>query len=88
MNQSHAQLFKEVIGIYSNLNLEEYSLLLKLFGLRKYKNKEHIISSDEDNSSVFFIVSGLVRYYYLTSDGKEWKNQRGQSKLIWDMTGY
>jgi len=72
MNQSHAQLFKEAIGIYSNLNLKELSLLLKLFGLKKFKNKEHIIRPDEDNSSVFFIVSGLVRYYYLTSDGKEW----------------
>jgi len=72
MNQLHTQLFKEVIGIYSNLSLDEFSLLLKLFRLKTYKNKEHIISPDEDNSSVFFIVSGLVRYYYLTSDGKEW----------------
>ena len=72
MDKSHAQLFKEVIGIYSNLSLEEFSLLRKLFGLKKYKTKEHIINPDEDNNSVFFIVSGLVRYYYLTSDGKEW----------------
>jgi len=72
MNKSHAQLFKEVIGIYSNLSTEEFSLLQKIFSLHEYKYKEHIINPDEDNNRVFFIVSGLVRYYYLTSDGKEW----------------
>jgi len=72
MDKLHAQSFKGVVGLYSNLSPKEFSLLLKLFRLKKYKNNEHIINPDERNNSVFFIVSGLVRYYYLTSDGKEW----------------
>jgi len=72
MNKSHIQLFHNFIEQYSNLDLEEFSLLLDLFELRKYKYREHIVAPTEDNNSTFFIISGLVRYYYLTNDGKEW----------------
>jgi len=72
MNKSHAQSFKNVIGQYSNLNPKEFSVLLNLFELRKYESRAHIVNPTKDNNSIFFIISGLVRYYYLTNDGKEW----------------
>lgn len=72
MNKSHTQLFKEVIGLYSSLSPNEFNLLLKLFELKSYKNREHIVNPYKDNNSIFLIISGLVRYYYLTTDGKEW----------------
>lgn len=72
MKKSHIQLFKKFIEQYSQLNLKEFSTLLEIFELRNHKSKSHIIEPSEYNNSVFFIISGLVRYYYLTNDGKEW----------------
>lgn len=72
MKKSHIQLFQKFIEQYSKLNLEEFNMLLKIFKLRKHRNKSHIVDPSEYNNSIFFIISGLVRYYYLTNDGKEW----------------
>ncbi len=72
MNRSHIQSFSNFLRQHSNLDSKEFGALLKLFKLRKYKNKAHIVDPTEDNNSVFFIISGLTRYYYLTDDGKEW----------------
>jgi len=72
MNKLHIQSFREFIELYSNLNLDEVNILLKLFTLRKYKSKSHIVDPTEYNNSTFFMLSGMVRFYYLTDDGKEW----------------
>ncbi|MFK5983819.1 MAG: Crp/Fnr family transcriptional regulator, partial [Pseudomonadota bacterium] len=72
MKKSHIQSFREFIEPYSSLDLDEFNILLKLFQLRKYKRKSHIVDPAEYNNSTFFIISGMVRLYYLTNDGKEW----------------
>jgi len=72
MEQLHIQSFLNFIERYSNVGSKEFSLLLKLFKLKKYKNKAHIVNPTEENNSIFYIISGLARYYYLTDDGKEW----------------
>lgn len=72
MEQLHTQLFLNFIGRHSNLDSKEFNLLQKLFKLKKYKNKAHIVNPTEENNSIFYIISGLARYYYLTDDGKEW----------------
>ncbi len=72
MNKSHIQEFQSSLSQYSNLGSKEFDALLKLFKLIKYENKAHIVYPTEDNNNVFFIISGLTRYYYLTDDGKEW----------------
>jgi CRP-like cAMP-binding protein len=72
MKQPHIQSFLNFIARHSNLDPKELSLLLKLFKLKKYENKAHIINPTEENNSIFYIISGLARYYYLTDDGKEW----------------
>jgi len=72
MKKSQIQQFLNFVKQDSNIEQEEFTTLLKLFELRAYKNKDHIIDPTEENSSVFFILSGLIRYYYLAEDGKEW----------------
>jgi len=72
MKKSQVQQFFNSVKQDSNLEQEEFTRLLKLFELRTYKNKDHIIDPTEEKSSVFFILSGLIRYYYLAEDGKEW----------------
>lgn len=72
MEKSQIQQFLNFVKKDSNIEQEEFTTLLKLFELRTYKNKNHIIDPTEEKSSVFFILSGLIRYYYLAEDGKEW----------------
>ncbi|HFB67014.1 MAG TPA: Crp/Fnr family transcriptional regulator [Aeromonadales bacterium] len=72
MEKSQIQQFLNCVKQDSNIIQEEFTSLLKLFELRTYKNKDHIIDPTEEKSNVFFILSGLIRYYYLAEDGKEW----------------
>ncbi len=72
MNKLHIQLFQNFIDQNSNLNSKEFATLINIFELRQCKKNVHIINPTEDNNRFFFITSGLVRYYYLTEDGKEW----------------
>ncbi|VAW90819.1 hypothetical protein MNBD_GAMMA22-289 [hydrothermal vent metagenome] len=72
MNKSNNPLFLDFLKQYVNINSKELNRLLNLFELQKYQNKTHIVKPSEANNTLFFIISGLVRYYYLTDDGKEW----------------
>jgi len=72
INQSHIQYFKHSIEQYTSMDLKAFSALFNIFELKKYDNNSHIIEPVEENNSIFFIISGLARYYYLTEDGKEW----------------
>ena len=72
MDKSHIQYFKHSIEQYTSMDSKEFSVLLNIFELKKYKKNAHIVGPVEENNSIFFIISGLVRYYYLTEDGKEW----------------
>lgn len=54
------------------MDAAQLSTLLKIFHLREYKKKTHIVDFTEEKSSVFFVLSGLIRYYYLAENGKEW----------------
>lgn len=72
MKKSQIQQFLNFVKLDSNIKQEEFSKLLKLFEFRTYKRKDHIIDPTEEKSSIFFILSGLIRYYYLAEDGKEW----------------
>lgn len=72
MKKSYTQLFQNFVEQYSSIEAEDLSRLLKLFEIREYKNKIHVVDPSEEKSSVFFVLSGLIRYYYLSDDGKEW----------------
>jgi len=72
MKKSYIQYFQNTLKQYTNIDSKEFDVLLNIFELKKYRNNDHIINPTEENKSIFFIISGLVRYYYLTEDGKEW----------------
>ncbi len=72
MKKSHIQYFQNTLKQYTSLDSKEFCTLSNIFKLKKYKNNDHIINPTEENNSIFFIISGLVRYYYLAEDGKEW----------------
>jgi len=60
------------INQYIQLSEIDWEALQHLFQLRKYKKGTHIAYPGEENSSIFYIYTGLIRYYYLADDGQEW----------------
>ncbi len=82
MEKSHIQHFQNTLKQYTKLDSKEFGTLLSIFKLKKYKNNDHIINPTEENNSIFFIISGLLRYYYLTEDGKEWNRAFLSERMI------
>lgn len=72
MNEKHACRFRELLDGYVPLGSSEWEALISLFEELQYSKGEDIISPAFDESKIFFICSGLVRYFYLSEDGKEW----------------
>ena len=72
MKNLYSKSFLRFVEKYSTLSEDEISKLLEIFEYRFFENKSHIISPLEEKSTIFFICSGLIRYYYLADDGKEW----------------
>ncbi|VAW60975.1 cAMP-binding proteins - catabolite gene activator and regulatory subunit of cAMP-dependent protein kinases [hydrothermal vent metagenome] len=82
MNNSHIKNFQTFIEQHVSLKPKDFNIILNIFRLKKYKNNTHIIEPVEENNSIFFIISGLVRYYYLTEDGKEWNRAFLSEKMM------
>ena len=72
MDTFYSQSFKNYVDQYTKLDQNDLCALLDIFVLRKYRCGEDIVAPTDYNNSTFFVFSGLVRYYYLTGDGKEW----------------
>jgi len=72
MKKIYKASFNNYINQYTHLNESELSSLLSLFHVHSYSAGEHIVSPDSERNIVFFIFTGLIRYYYLSGDGKEW----------------
>jgi len=72
MDKSHKQSFENYIQHYVTMNESELSLLFNLFHVHKYSAGDYIVEPENEKNIVFFIFSGLIRYYYLSNDGKEW----------------
>lgn len=72
MNEICAIQFKRFLGRYVELDASEWNAFISLFKEQRYKKGENIISPTFDASKIFFICNGLIRYFYLAEDGKEW----------------
>ncbi len=72
MNASQVQVFTQYLTTLSPLDSNDLQALLSILSVRQYADKAHIVAPTEVNNTTFFMLSGLIRYYYVTSDGKEW----------------
>jgi len=72
MKEKYYEQMQVSINQYAQLSEIDWGVLRKLFQLRKYKKNTHIAYPGEENSNIFYICTGLIRYYYLADDGKEW----------------
>jgi len=57
---------------YASLTEENWNKLSEIFQISKYSKATHIVHPSEENSRLFFVYTGLIRYYYLGDDGQEW----------------
>lgn len=64
--------FVECINKYITLQDSELSELLKIFSVKTIAKGMHISTPESERTTLFFVTSGLVRYYYMAEDGKEW----------------
>lgn len=72
MEKRHFEQIAVSLEQYATLTEHDWDVLRKLFRLCEHKKEAHITAPGEENSSIFFINTGLVRYYYIADDGKEW----------------
>lgn len=72
MNESHIELLLEHTKTAVSLTEKEFEALAKVFSTRQIIANHYLERPGADKSSLFFIVTGLVRYFYLANDGKEW----------------
>ena len=67
---------KQYIQEYTNKNVclddEELEQLVGIFSFKQVSETEYLEKPGADISTIFLVVSGLIRYFYLDVAGKEW----------------
>lgn len=62
------QLKKYFLSLYPNTNLDELTELVQQFTFDKIDKKSILLNAGEFSDSVYFIIEGLVRIYYVKED--------------------
>lgn len=55
----------------SPISDNEWEIAKPFFDYNYFEKKEHVVEMEEIVDKLYFITSGMARYYYLTEDGKE-----------------
>ncbi|WP_442113829.1 Crp/Fnr family transcriptional regulator [Pseudomonas sp. NUPR-001] len=66
------ELFKSVLHRYGVSEPEPLQRLLQVLELRDVARDQHLVRAGESPTHFFIILSGLVRYYYSSPEGKQW----------------
>jgi len=82
MDKTHSQHFLAYVEKYTTLSENDAKALLEIFRQRAFANKEYILGPDNQRSRIFFICSGLVRYYCMEEDGNEWNKSFISENMI------
>lgn len=75
MKMIEQKFFKQMQSqIDASIRLPEaaWNDLVNLFQQVVLKKGEHVVLPGDATSGLYFVCSGLLRYYYITDDGKEW----------------
>lgn len=63
--------FRRVVERQVSIPESEWEYVAPLLVERRFKKNEYLISSGEVAANFYFIIEGLVRFFYSTEDGKE-----------------
>lgn len=69
---SSLELLNTVLRRYGVDETAQVEHLIKVVDLREYAREQQVIRVGETPTHFFVILSGLVRYYYSSPDGKQW----------------
>lgn len=69
----HKQLenIKQVISHYIEISDEEWTSYSSAFRVQQFKKKELLLSQGDDCRDVYFVVDGLLRVFFVDSEGEE-----------------
>ena len=62
---------REVLSAIARIDEPEWAMIRGLFRPREFDAGMHLMEPGGDGQSLFFLGGGLVRFYYLTAEGKE-----------------
>jgi len=72
MKNNYFEKMRNSLDQYASLAEEDWIKLSEIFQISKYSKATHIVHPSEESSRLFFVCTGLIRYYYLADGGKEW----------------
>jgi CRP-like cAMP-binding protein len=68
IEESKNQLKKYLLSLYPNTGLNELSELIDQFKLDKFEKKQTILEAGDLSDSVYFVIEGLVRIFYVKEE--------------------
>lgn len=71
-NPGPLEILRTVLLRYGVNNPQLWTHLLQVIEVREYARDQHLVRAGETPAHFFVILSGLVRYYYSSPEGKEW----------------
>ncbi len=63
--------FKQVVGKLVSIPEDEWEFVTPLLHTEVFEKKEYLARAGDVVNNFYFIVKGLVRFFYSTSDGRE-----------------
>jgi CRP-like cAMP-binding protein len=81
--QIKSKIIQQALCSMCDIPDEEWAKIESLFGSKSLKKGEILLEQGEASNQFYFITKGLVRFYYTTSDGKEYnKNFHTENEFI------
>ena len=68
IEESKNLLKKYLLSLYPNAGLNELSELIDQFKLDKFEKKQTILEAGDLSDSVYFVIEGLVRIFYVKEE--------------------
>ena len=78
--QKQYEILYEVFNNISPISIDTWQDIKKYFKSKSLNSKEYLFKVEDDVKEMYFLTSGLARYYYLTSNGKEFNKSFAQNK--------
>ena len=66
------KLFRKHIESFSSLTDEEFNYILSYFKIHKFKKNEVIVDNGQFNTRKYFVLSGLLKSYFVDINGNEY----------------
>lgn len=70
-NRIEIDQMKQTISNMVTIPGNEWDAMIPQLSLQKFEKKQYLIRAGEISSTFFFIIRGIVRFFYSTEDGKE-----------------